>query len=283
MTMTGGIAFYDKNFSAYGLGARMTASSNDSNADLALGRDEYFKWESSGSDDTTQETLTLTLPNATTVSRLFMIGHNFKDFEISATGASITGLNSGFNNHNNGTAAEATLSGGDIDQNGYDTDVSYFEFDPIEVTEIVITCTTAQVADAQKYLSRLIVTNELGTLRGYPETKGVNIDPNEKEEKTIAGFSHIERGVDTADFSLSLKSYPYQDDVDLLDDLFARYEPFMVWLCGGLPDQFGLNLRGWRSRDLYLMKVDGGIQNGFSKNTYCLGKDGAYRFREVLS
>jgi len=210
MTMTGGIAFYDKNFSAYGLGARMTASSNDSNADLALGRDEYFKWESSGSDDTTQETLTLTLPNATTVSRLFMIGHNFKD-------------------------------------------------------------------------SRLIVTNELGTLRGYPETKGVNIDPNEKEEKTIAGFSHIERGVDTADFSLSLKSYPYQDDVDLLDDLFARYEPFMVWLCGGLPDQFGLNLRGWRSRDLYLMKVDGGIQNGFSKNTYCLGKDGAYRFREVLS
>lgn len=282
MSLSGGVTFFEQNQATLANGASVAASTNTNNANLMLGKEDFFKWQSAGSDDTTTETITITLSGSPTISRLFIIGHNMKDFEISVTGSSITGLNSGFNSRNNGAAPLAVLSGGDIDQDDYDVDVSYYEFDAMTVDEIVITCLTTQIADAEKFISRIIATTEIGTLLGYPEIKGVQIDPNETVESTISGYDHIERGVDVARFNMTLKTHPYQADIDLLDTLFARAEPFLVWLCGGLPDQFRLQTRGWRAKDVYNMKMSGAADNGYKFNVYTLGAEQRFTFREVV-
>lgn len=283
MSLKGGVSFFNENVAKFDKGARVTASSNDANANLMLGREDFFKWQSIGSDDTTTETITISLSGSPTISRLFIIGHNMKDFEISVSGVNITGLNSGYNSRNNGEAPLAVLVSGDIDQDDYDTDVAYYEFDAIVADDIVITCSKTQIADAEKFISRIIATTEIGTLRGYPEIKGVSIDPNQRGETTISGYEHIERGVDVAAFNMTLKTHPYQEDIDLIDSLFTRPDPFLVWLCGGLPDQFRLQTRGWRAKDVYQMKINGSAENGYKNNVYKMGVEQRFTFQEVIS
>lgn len=280
MSLTGGVSFFEKSKILYDESASATASSNSANANLALGNDKFFKWESNGSSDGDTQTLTITPNNTITASRLFILGHNLKDFTVSVTGQNITGLESGFTADFGGAA---TLVSGDIDQDDLSTDTAYYEFDSVSITELVISATHTQVADEEKRITQVILTDEIGTLTGYPEINGVSIDPDLKSQETIAGGFHIERGRENASFDMRLSTYPLQDDVDILDGLFDRTDPFLVWLCGGKPNQFTRKTRGWRAEDLYQMKVENTLNNGYFRNVYSLGVNQRYSFKQVVS
>lgn len=455
MSMTGGISFYEKNKALKADGASCVASSNTDNDDLILGTNKYFRWESSGSDDSTPETLTITLAAQTEISRIFLIAHNFKDFTIqyknsniclqsqtldnaswtktrctvvaddandpnaaatadklvldgtagathfirqsiaftagktytfsvylksdeltfaaiqlpldafgTAQRASIN-LTTGATSSDSGAPVIAAVAAWDggwrlsiratatitatgsaqiylaaaldnisfdgdsasglhvwgaqvevayvasaysvtttaaagitceflgvtglddysaalIDESTFALDTAYYEFSPINLTEIVITANTTQVADAEKYLTQFVATNELGTLDGFPNMNGITLDRNDRKEKAISGRVHIEKGYESAGFDLALRTYGEQDDIDLLDSLHEMEEPFLVWLCGGDPDQFRLEQRGFRLQDLYQMKIDQQMKNAYDRNIYVLGVNQNYSFIEVV-
>lgn len=274
MSMTSGISFFDKNRALFKDGATCAASSNTDLQNLILGTNKYFRWESSGSDDMTTETLTITLPSAIEISRIFLIGHNFDDYGIQYDNGSpadftgVTGLNS--------------YSGSSIAETGYTGSVSYYEFTPVTTDTIIITIDTTQVADAEKYLTQFVATNELGTLTGYPTPSPVSLDRNERKEKSISGRAHIQKGYETASFDLKLNTYPVQADVDILDSLQDREDPFLVWLCGGKPSQFRIEQRGYRLEDVYQMQIDAPLKNSYDRNIYQMGANQSYSFMEVV-
>ncbi len=274
MSMTGGISFFDKSKSLYKDGASAVASSNTPAQNLCLGTNKYFKWISAGSDDSTTETLTITLPVAVSISRLFLINHNLKGFTIkygpgSGTNfAAVLGLDS--------------YSDNKIQLTTCARNTSYFEFTPVTTDRLILTMTTTQTVDAEKYLNQFIVTNELGTLVGYPKINGVTLDRGARREEAISGRFQLQKSYEVAGFDLSLSTYPNQDDLDLLDSLHDREEPFLSWLCGGLPDQFRLKQRGFRAQDLYQMQIDKALKNSYEKNIYLMGANQFYSFLEVV-
>jgi hypothetical protein len=274
MSMTGGISFYDKSKSLYKDGASAVASSNTAAQNLCLGTNKYFKWISSGSDDSTIETLVVTLPNPVEISRLFLIDHNLKAFTIKY------GAMAGSNFSN--VVGLDSYSDSKIQLTACARNASYFEFTPVTTDRLILTMTTTQTANAEKYLNQFIVTNELGTLEGYPKINGVTLDRNARREEAISGRFQMQKSYEVAGFDLSLSTYPKQDDLDLLDSLHEREEPFLCWLCGGLPDQFRLKQRGFREKDLYQMQIDKALRNSYEKNVYIMGVNQSYSFLEVV-
>lgn len=273
MSMTGGISFFDKNKAFYSEGSTCVASSNTASQNLILGSNKYFKWESIGSNDTTTETLTITLPAAISISRLFLVDHNFKEFTIKygSTPSDFAAVK-GIGGYTDSKIAHTAFSG----------DTAYYEFTPVTTDTIVISVVKSQVANAQKYLNQFIVTNELGTLSGFPNMNGIKLDRNDQRDEAISGRVHIEKGYETATFNLDLNTYPYQADVTLLDSLHDRDLPFIVWLSGGISTQFKITQRGFRLKDVYQMKVTGSMNNSYYKNIYKSGVNQNYNFAEVV-
>lgn len=272
MSMSGGVSFYEKSKALFADGATAAASSANAFANLAIGTNKYFKWVSSGSDDLTTETYTITLPAAVAISRIFLVGHNFKQFQIKyGVGTDFTGV-TGLDDYSGSSISETTFA----------RDTAYYEFDEVTTDTIILTVDKTQTADAEKEIIQVIATNEIGTLEGFPTVNGVKLDRNTFKDKATSGRLHVQRGYENASFNMRLSTYPIQDDIDILDTLHAKNEPFLVWLNGGKPDQFRFTQRGWRLQDIYQMQIDDDANNGFAQNVYVMGVDQSYSFVEVV-
>lgn len=271
MSMTGGVSFFENSYARFKDGASIMASSNQNDAKYCLQHSErYYRWQSVGSDDVTAETLTISLPVAKTISRIFLIGHNFRNFNIRyGSGNDFTNIR-GLDGHK--TA---------LNEDAYERDTAYYEFDPVLIDTITIEINTTQSTDAEKYLTSFIVTNEIGTFRGFPDTKDLDLDRNESEQKGVGGALRILKSREMAKLKLKLSYYPLQEDIDLISVLQERDDPFFVWPNGGRPNQFRLVQRGWRLSDLYLMQVSGPLQVGYARNIYVLGVDQSLTLKEV--
>jgi len=272
MSLVEGISFFEKSKSLFADGATAVASSNTPDQNLPLGTNKFFTWESIGSDDTTTETITVTLATPVAISRIFLVGHNFDDFQIQY-GASLDFTN---------VLGLDSYSDNLISETGFTRNTAYYEFDSVTTDTIIITADTTQVVDAEKVINQIIITNELGTLVGFPQMAGLGFDRNERSQKAVSGRSHIEKGYETVQFGLGLEAYPVQADVTLLESLHDRNEPFLVWLSGGNPDNFKIKTRGFRVEDVFQVQTTGGLATGYFKNLYKSGVVQSFGFQEVV-
>lgn len=278
MSLTGGISFYKRNKAIFEDGSTAVASTGSTEASLILGTNKFFQWSSIGSDDTTVETITISMPEAVTINRIFLGDHNWKEFTVKFdSGTDFTTV----------VGIDGALGGG-IAETAFARDTAYYEFDAVTATTIEITITKTQVVDEEKTLVLFIATEELGTLTGFPKNNGVNLDRNEKVEEAISGRMHVEKSYESARMDLTLKAYASgtidatgQADIDLLDSLHDSNVPFLVWANGGVPDNFRFSQRGWRLKDIYQMQTVKGTRNAYDKNVYVFGVNQKYSFVEV--
>jgi len=257
MTISGGIKFFDKSKSLLKDGATIAASTNDAAADFVLSMNRNIRWDSVGSDDITTETLTITFDSAKTIDRILLVGINAKAFQIKY-------------NTSTDFANVVTLDGTEstINITGFDKDTAYFEFDAVSATNIVITIDTTQVVDAEKFITMVIPTAEIGTLTGYPGVEPLT-RANEKRAMTQSGRFVTQKGFEAFSAKLSLE-HTIQADVTVFNTLFESQPPFLVWLCGGNfgTTYFSVELKNWRLKDLYQVQTLGEIETNFRNNIY---------------
>lgn len=264
MAVSGGIKFFDKNLADSLTGATATATSGDSSAPFILDKNFYTFYRSVGSDDTITETLVITLAEAKTFNRLFLINHNFKDFDIKYLDGTFVDFANviGVNGDTPGTIVETA----------YAADTSYYEFDSVTTNQIQIECLKTQVVDAQKFLNSFVVTNELGTLEGFPIIKDATKDKNSRKSELLNGRMFITKSLEVMRFTIDFKNYPpgLEDDLNLVYDLFDRDDSFFVWLCGGRNGDpfFKYQLRGFRLRDLIQVQVTNVFKDKYKNNLY---------------
>lgn len=278
--ISGGAKFFSPSKCLEVNGATISASTGDNAASYAIDRNAETKWRSLASNDSTTETLTITFNGNQTIDRIFIMDHNWKNFviqyDVSGTWThftSVTGIG--------GSLANLT-------QTNYSRSTAYYEFTPITTGLIRIQITTTQVANAEKYCSQIIATEELGTLVGYPDVKDVELDRSSRVTKTISGKVVVQKSIETVDFDLTFKNYPRSDvynvDIDLMMALHDREDPFLVWLCGGRvgTPYFAYTLRGWRPQDLYLMQVTKAYKLGYTDNIYNNGLNAKVSLEESI-
>lgn len=276
--ITGGIKFLEPNKNLLKDGASATASSGASSKDSILDKNEFTFWTSVGSDDTTTETLVVTFPASLIIDRILLLDHNFKEFTIKYDLASV------FTDFANVVGLDGALGGG-ISETVFADDTAYYEFDPVTTTRIEITCTKAQIVDAQKFLAQVISTEEIETLVGFPQIRRLSHSRNARAVKVLSGKSIIQKSLDSLSFELQFKDYPptLETDLALPSTLFERSNSFLVWLCGGRRGTtfFRFTNRGFRLKDIPEMQMERDMRTTYRKNVYTLPPTITFRLRQV--
>lgn len=263
--ISGGVKFFERAKNLFKDGSTVTAVSNEDAAKYILDLNRYTQWISIASNDLTNEELIIVLPSSKTIDRLFLLDMNFKEFEVMywtgsawASFTNVIGLN-GVSYANAGSTNYALTS-------------AYFEFTQVTTSQIKISCLKTQVANAQKYLTTFLVSKELGTFRGFPR-----VDPkvmrNEEKVKSLSGKYLVQKGYETYQIKIGLKSHPYQDDIDIVENLFNMEESFLVYPCGGRygANYFKINQKGFKVDDVFNMQLVGSMDSDFEKGVYTLG------------
>lgn len=264
MTINGGIKFFDLNKADSKTGSEAVASSGDPSADFILDRNQYTVWRSVGSDDTTAETLEITLDAAETFSRLFLIRHNFKQFTAQY-------WDSGWADFSNIIGVNGATSSV-ISETVYAANSAYYEFDEVTTDRILITATKTQIADEEKFLNSFVASTELGTLAGFPTVRDATKDRKSRKSTLLNGRTFITKSIEVFRASIDFKNYPpgLDADLDLLLNLFDRDANFFVWLCGGRNGEpyFKYQLRGFGLEDLILVQIVNSFKDKYTKNIY---------------
>lgn len=262
----GKIKFFELSSCLAADGASLVASTGSGSATNCLDKNPVTYWRSVGSSDVTSETLEITLSASTTIDRIFVVDHNWKDFTIKYDHsgswthfASVTGLDGSKSN---------------ITETAFADDTAYYEFTPVTTTKILVTVTKTQTANQEKYVAQIMTTSELGMFAGYPNIKKIEMDRNNRMTTSLSGKVVVMKSIETAAFQIDFKDYPrlstYSVDFDLVMTLHDRETAFLVWLCGGRrgTGYFGYTLRGFRLKDIYVMQVTKKLDLNYSKNGY---------------
>lgn len=273
MTISGGIKFFERNTALFSAGTTATASSNSASANNILTNRQLTYWQSSGSDDTTTETITITFNKTVTIDRILLNRVNFKQFTIQYD------FLSGWSDFTNVVGMDGALGGG-ISETDFSDETAYYEVDSISTTSIQITATKTQVVDAEKIIYNLFTTEELGTLESYPDITGLQFNRNSKKSKVLSGLNNIQKSFDVGSFSLGFKNHPSQADMDLINTLYDEEKSFLVWLCGGRrgTTYFRYELKGYRLRDILNMQVDGATTPNYPNSIYVNAPNNSIKF-----
>lgn len=266
MPITGGAKIFTNNKGLFADGTTIAASSGDASAEFAIDRNRISYWRSVGSDDTTQETLTITFPSAVTIDRIHLVDHNFKLFDIQYD-------NSGFTDFTNVVGLDGALGGG-ISETTFADNTAYYEFDSVSTTIIRIRCTETQTTDAQKYLNQAVFTEELGTLQGFPIISIEN-SRNQRQDTSVNNRSIVTKSSESfPSIAIDFETYPtgttYNPDWDLMYTVFDREEDFIFWASGGKrgASSFKFAHRGFRLQDIITCQIIDSFIPEYLNNVY---------------
>jgi len=268
MAVTGGIKFFDENLADGKTGTTATATSGNASAPFILDRNNYTFWRSVGSDDTTTEDIEIVFPAQIQFDRIFLVNHNFKEFSIlryTVGFVPIVGDVIGVN------GVPPSGSPSNLREVAYSYNTAYYEI-PIATTRLLITVQKTQIPDEEKFLGQVVLTNELGTLVGYPIVRDATKDKKQRKSILLNGRSFVTKSIEVFRCLVDFKNYPpgLDDDLDLVYQLFDRDNSFFVWLCGGRTGDpyFKYSLRGWRLQDLHLVQTVNIFKDKYRKNLY---------------
>lgn len=280
MAITGGIKFFTKSKCLGVDGNTITASSGDASSSYALDRNPVTYWRSVSSTDLITETITITLSASKTFNRLFLIDTNFKDFNIKYELASV------WTHFANVVGLDGSKT--NITETAFADTSAYYEFTSVTTQRIQISVLKTQAANAEKYVSQIVLALELGTFVGFPDIANLDFDRNMRVNKTISGKYSVQKSDENAGFTLNFKRYPsstdFHPDLDLVMELQDTEDPFLVWLCGGRrgTSYFRYTIRGFRLKDLYQMQVTKPLKLEYSDNVYINGINSALNLEESI-
>lgn len=263
--MKGGAKFFDGNYSLLKEGAQASASSNNSSIKFILDTNNYTIWESLGSSDSIFEKIVIDLPLPRKIDSLFLVRMNFKEFKIKYhDGISFVDFEK-----------IETVNGekrSSIDEHDYGYNTAYYKFTEVFTNRIEITCNKTQIENAQKVLSSVILTKELGTFQGFPRIRPSS-NNNETRTRTLSKKSIVQKTYETNRIEINFKSHSFQNDLTLIETLFQREKPFLIYPCGARVGEkyFKLEQKNWRLEDLYNMQTVGELKNEYEKGVYLLG------------
>lgn len=253
--MSGQIRFFEKNNADYS-NPLITVSATEA-SDLAfktLNRSNLNSWITTGSLDANNTQFEVDFGEPRNIDTLILIIHNFKSFLVEYfDGFSFVGMPT------------------PIDVTNCTDETSYFSFALTAMEKIRITIRGTQIADDDKRLTQFIATASLGQLSAWPVISNVKHDQNKQFTKMLSGRTNINRALGGFSFDMTVAVYKDSDDLAIIQNLFDAPDGFLVWINGGVSDQFSMSVKGYRAQDIYLMQCQNDLAPNFYQGIYSSG------------
>lgn len=232
------IIFFDKNKADYSYSyVTATASEGTDYARNVLNRSNLNAWITTGSTDASNTTLVIDFTDERTFTDLILIKHNFKSFNIKWwDGAAYQDFTPAIN--------ETTFA----------EESSYYQVAAVDTTRVQVEVLGTQVADSEKFLYQFILTARLGQFESWPPIKSPLISRNRQRNTMLSGKSSVFENIGSFSCSLIFDATTSDADLTIVESIYDQVEGFLVWLCGGEPEQFATVRQGYRFEDIYLMK-----------------------------
>lgn len=258
------VKFIDMSYADIETTSVLTVSSGSTLLDRLRDRRFQTQWSSIGSNDTITETLTVDFGTTKFIDYIQLLNFNWKEFTIKYDVASIP---TDFSVPINETV--------NTDENKI-----YNNFTGVNTTKVYITITKTIIANKQKAIGELIISQVLGTLIGYPDAN-LKIDKNKIIKKMLRGRIKVVDRDETESIELAFKTYPVDADMILIESLWVRTNPFYILLSGNAESDFTYLRRGWRNQDIKLVAITGDYDPNYYKNLYFSGVEFKINFQEV--
>jgi len=231
--------------------------------DLIRNRDNNSGWGTTNSLDAANTTLEIQFGETRTIERAILIGHTFKSYTLKYwNGSAWTNFST--------TIAPTTNEDSD----------TYHEFTEVQTTAVQLVILGTIDANTDKFLTQLILCEELGEFEDEPEVQP-QFDKDRKATKFLSGKTFVARSVGGFNCRIRKKSVSNENDLSIVETLFNSYEGFLVWLCGGTVSQFETVRAGYRMRDIFLMNLSNEMQPEWLESRYYNGMQIDLRLVEV--
>lgn len=248
-TITGNIKVLEKNQGQL-IDSTITPSTGSGENDI-FDNDRSTFWISSGSDDTTDETLTIVFDQAVTFDRILLYG-NIKALKMTY-GAGATNFANVFSNDGQ-TLTNLDYNYTSDTLTGYDGYI--FEFDSVTSDQINITMKKTNTADQEKKVYELYVGEEIGTFIEDVTSSPNRYDPISSAKNQIelmksnGGSYSIDR---SSKFQAVLELFELWETADQTIYYAMLDQREVTWYPSGGYTTY--TQRGWRVNDFYSINV----------------------------
>jgi len=228
-------------------------------------RDNRSAWMTTDSTDAANTQLDIDLGEDEFITDIILVKHNWKSYTIQYwNGSSYINFSTVISPTND--TAETT----------------HYNFNKIETSKIRIIILGTQVANDDKELFQLIITDRIGRLEGWPEISGVEFDTSKKVTKMLSGKINMVESFEAFSFNLSLPVYSNDNDLDIFQSVYERRSGILVWLCGGAESQFKTVRKGYRLEDIFLVRPTNDYNSDLYKGMYKSGVKVNLQFKECI-
>lgn len=233
-----------------------TASQASQYAPLVLNRSNNNGWMTTGSIDSDNTTFTIDMANSHLITDIILVNHNFKSFTVKYWDGS----------------SYQDFSDPIAPTDCTDT-TSVFTVEPISSTKVQLTILGTQIPDSEKRLTQFIITERIGQLTGWPIIENAAFDLNKIANRMLSGKTFITDNIGAFNCDLSVSIWNIDADLEIVENLHASNNGFLVWLCGGNENQFSMKRQGYRLEDIFLMKCVNNFEPNWASGLYKSGME----------
>lgn len=243
------------------------ASATDDGADFLTflrNRENTSGWATTDSQDSYNTQLDIDMTDERDIDTIILVENNFKAYTIQYwNGSTYTDFSTAINESNN---TETTKE---------------HQFNTVSTSKIRIIITGTMVADADKFMTQLILTEELGEFSFQPRVKPL-LSKNRKSSRYLSGKAFITRMADSFAVSIEFQNVTGDTDLTLMETLFDSYEGFLIWLCGGTTTQFTTIRKTWRKQDIFLCNLLNEYEPEWEESRYANGMGVKLEVAEIV-
>jgi len=240
-----------------------SANNGQDIVDFVRSRKNINAWVTSGSADSYNTKLEVTLGGVFRIADIILIAHNFKSFTIDYWDAGWTNL-----------VTETTNI----------KTTSHFSFTEILTEKIRIVIGGTIIVDANKFLKQLIITRPFkqGQLESWPIVTPV-LDQNKKVTEMLSGKVNISQSLGGYSIDLKIASCESVNDIELFQEMYNRfYEGFLIWCNAGDDLQFRTSVQFWKSEDIFLVRPVDSYNASWYEGIYSCGIPIKIKLKEVI-
>jgi hypothetical protein len=223
-------------------------------------------WVTTGSTDAALTELEVLMSSKDDLDSIIMVKHNFKAYTIQYwNGVAWTDFST--------PISETT--------NTFET--TFHTFTAVQTEKIKIIIQGTMVADADKIMRQLIVTELLGKFNGWPIVKNPKISTNKKKNVMLSGKINLVETIENFSTKLEAKILKDSDDLDLVENIYFRREGVLIWINSNDDDQFSSVRLGYRKEDIYLVRPIDDYSPEFFQGLYQTGIKFKMTLQESIS
>lgn len=227
-------------------------------------RNNISGWSTTGSDDTANTEILSEFGDLLNIDFIEIIRHNFKDYLIEwkdVTDAWNTYVN--VTNNTEITNIHSLTSA-------------------VNARAIRITVYATQVADADKTLRQLIITEKIHVFEGWPVIKNPTFSRNRKVNRMLSGKVNVSdtRGAFSCELEINISTSA--NDLEIHQNLYERREGVLMLISGENESQFKAAKKNYANEDIVLVSPIDEYQNPFAKGIYSTGIKVKMKLAEVI-